>query len=558
MEQYHTYFYVDMRELMMWGAISFAGTKDFEVNTPPTAGPLARSDCPAGFHYPSARERGKCWPGFPGHLICRMEELCSVMSTLVAEIFNTESDDEEFKGFQESDFANSYGRFKHMSKLVAEIFNTESDDEEFMGFQESDFANSYGRFKHISKTLADIFDAPSDEEFSGFPEDECNTLLDHAQDKPDKNINVSKFQSKYITEELIEVFTDDSFSVDCVFEGFPSSTFESNGELDSKSMSLEMEDEDEGFTECEEEEEEDDDLSSIGSEMEPTSKKPHFGLCVAFKFPTRRPAKRKERELDVSESESDDDSGSRKKRSNVLLKRAMNIKENKEMLAKLMAELKSMPGLFPVNVQTSPSKPKRTPKRTFSEGKIERRMNPTRNARPPEGFSVEKLAMDQVKNFRLRSDLSDRFVEDESLKKRRRRSFKYKPGFAVNITEEDLENIAITVKDKIYDRCMGNTCHQCRQKTIDTKTICRNHDCYGVRGQFCGPCLRNRYGENVKTALLNPDWVCPPCRGICNCSFCRRRDGRCATGILVHLAKFYGYDNVQAYLESLQKQLIED
>lgn len=56
-------------------------------------------------------------------------------------------------------------------------------------------------------------------------------------------------------------------------------------------------------------------------------------------------------------------------------------------------------------------KQKRTPKRTFSEGKIERRVNPTRNARPPEGFSVEKLAMDQVKNFRLRSDLSDRFVE---------------------------------------------------------------------------------------------------------------------------------------------------
>lgn len=44
---------------MMWGAISFAGTKDFEVNTPPTAGPLAQSDCPAGFHYPSARARAR-------------------------------------------------------------------------------------------------------------------------------------------------------------------------------------------------------------------------------------------------------------------------------------------------------------------------------------------------------------------------------------------------------------------------------------------------------------------------------------------------------------------
>lgn len=50
----------------------------------------------------------------------------------------------------------------------------------------------------------------------------------------------------------------------------------------------------------------------------------------------------------------------------------------------------------------------------------------------------------------------------------------------------------------------GSTCHQCRQKTVDTKTNCRNPECQGVRGQFCGPCLRNRYGEEVRDALLNP------------------------------------------------------
>ncbi|XP_067865026.1 cell division cycle-associated 7-like protein isoform X2 [Heterodontus francisci] len=412
-----------------------------------------------------------------------------------------------------------------MSQLIAEIFNTESDDEEFMGFQETDFGNRCDHLKYV----------PS-------------------------------FQSKFITEELIEIFTEDSWSTDYVFEGFPECTVEPNGEVDLRSVNLEMEDEDEGFTEYDEE----DDVSSIESEMEATPKKNHFGLRVAFKFPTRRPVKRREREIQDSESESDDDSrsgkkSSGKKSSNVLLKRAMNIKENKEMLAKLMAELKTMPGLFPMKVCTSsPPKLKRTPKRTFSEGKVERRVNPARSARPPEGFSVEKFAisptklMNQVKNFHLRADLSNRSVQDESLSKRRRRSSKGKPRPADDITEEDLENIAITVKDKIYDRCMGSTCHQCRQKTIDTKTICRNQDCSGVRGQFCGPCLRNRYGENVRLALLNPDWVCPPCRGICNCSFCRRRDGRCATGILVHLAKFYGYDNVQAYLESLQKQLTED
>lgn len=50
----------------------------------------------------------------------------------------------------------------------------------------------------------------------------------------------------------------------------------------------------------------------------------------------------------------------------------------------------------------------------------------------------------------------------------------------------------------------GSTCHQCRQKTVDTKTCCRSEDCRGIQGQFCGPCLRNRYGEDVRKALLDP------------------------------------------------------
>lgn len=109
--------------------------------------------------------------------------------------------------------------------------------------------------------------------------------------------------------------------------------------------------------------------------------------------------------------------------------------------------------------------------------------------------------------------------------------------------------MAITVQDKIYDKILDNTCHQCWQKTINTKTVCRNQSCGGVRGQFCGPCLQNRYGEDVRSALLGPDWVCPPCWGICNCSYCWKRNSRCATGILIHLAKFYGYNNVKEYLE---------
>ncbi|MBN3285412.1 CDCA7 protein, partial [Polyodon spathula] len=117
-----------------------------------------------------------------------------------------------------------------------------------------------------------------------------------------------------------------------------------------------------------------------------------------------------------------------------------------------------------------------------------------------------------------------------------------------DITEEELGMIAVNGAEKTYNRATGSTCHQCRQKTIDTKTSCRNLECRGVQGQFCGPCLRNRYGEEVRDALLNPSWQCPPCREICNCSFCRQRDGRCPTGILFPLAQYHGFTDVHSYL----------
>ena len=116
------------------------------------------------------------------------------------------------------------------------------------------------------------------------------------------------------------------------------------------------------------------------------------------------------------------------------------------------------------------------------------------------------------------------------------------------ITEEDLLLIATCVAEKSYDQVNGTTCHQCRQKTDDMKTICRSDQCFGVRGQFCGPCLRNRYGEDAREAIMNPDWTCPPCRGSCNCSFCMKKRGRAATGIMIHVAKERGYSNVKDFL----------
>lgn len=131
-------------------------------------------------------------------------------------------------------------------------------------------------------------------------------------------------------------------------------------------------------------------------------------------------------------------------------------------------------------------------------------------------------------------------------KKRLSKNVSFRPFEAV--TEEDLVLVADRTSDKKYDQVEGTSCHQCRQKTDDLKTVCRGSRCVGVRGQFCGPCLKNRYGECAKEAIMNPNWECPPCRGICNCSFCMKKRGRRATGILIHAAKQQGFDNVSTYL----------
>jgi len=72
------------------------------------------------------------------------------------------------------------------------------------------------------------------------------------------------------------------------------------------------------------------------------------------------------------------------------------------------------------------------------------------------------------------------------------------------ITQDMLDNVAEKSIQKTYCKINGTCCHQCRQKTMDTKTICRSEDCIGLRGRFCGPCLQGRYGESVVEALKDP------------------------------------------------------
>ena len=111
---------------------------------------------------------------------------------------------------------------------------------------------------------------------------------------------------------------------------------------------------------------------------------------------------------------------------------------------------------------------------------------------------------------------------------------------------------------KVYKSIKYIICHQCRQKTVDMKTVCRSGYCVGVRGQFCGRCLALRYGEDAREALMDPEWKCPPCRNFCNCSICRNRNGKGATGILINLAQAKGYSNVADYLKALTRKTGSD
>lgn len=47
-------------------------------------------------------------------------------------------------------------------------------------------------------------------------------------------------------------------------------------------------------------------------------------------------------------------------------------------------------------------------------------------------------------------------------------------------------------------------------------------------------------------------WACPPCRGYCNCSICRRKQGRDPTGQLSQRAIADGYKSVRHFLSSTE------
>ncbi|XP_077362527.1 cell division cycle-associated 7-like protein isoform X2 [Festucalex cinctus] len=369
-----------------------------------------------------------------------------------------------------------------------------------------------------------------------------------------------RFKSKFITAELARLFSQSDSEED--FEGFSEDEMVESGDGS---------DVDTGF-------------NSDGDET-PTPKRK--SLLVALRFPAKQsPTPKKEpqaksirkqvketvaqkvrqrmkkqedqrKEVKAVKAQGEDEAMCQS-----LSKRDKNIQENKAMLAKLFADLTTMADLtLPDTPQKKQRSPAKTPprKRKLEQLAGSERRNPSRKARPPENFAVDQVCEPLPRGGPRPIDLRRLVEVDEGsavdgLKRKRRshRRSQYEVKSVDDITDDDLANVAYRSKDKIWDKDNGSSCHQCRQKTLDTKTVCRSGFCSAGKGQFCGPCLKNRYGEDVATVLLDPTWSCPICRGMCNCSLCRKKEGRCATGILVGLARYNGHDNVHEYLERLR------
>ena len=297
-----------------------------------------------------------------------------------------------------------------------------------------------------------------------------------------------------------------------------------------------------------------------------------------------------------ADSDSDgDDSGSDDSddEDNIVKRREKNIADNKRMLAQMMAEFNGSEFFKPASMNarrhslpaTSGAEDKENLSinekngGSFSRGRrsacgpsylnLSNRQSPPRlrervngNERPKSSDHIQRRQSrvndDGDDDFKVYLDDEDREAEGIVHIQRKFISKRAEPHVVIpveDITPALLNKISYKLTGKQYDPIKGTSCHQCRQKTADTKTCCRSEECHGVRGQFCGGCLKKRYGEDAIEALLDPNWTCPPCRGICNCSICRNKTGKCATGILYDYSRSLGYKSVH---HLLAKKLEDD
>ncbi|KAI3946031.1 hypothetical protein MKX01_024787 [Papaver californicum] len=224
--------------------------------------------------------------------------------------------------------------------------------------------------------------------------------------------------------------------------------------------------------------------------------------------------------------------------------REQRIRENKERMQKLgILDLSS-------KLKSDFLPPKRSPRYT-PERRTPKHSTPVPSSEPRRSSRLQSVTPVSYTEPRLKKGMEDGEEYGKEL---------IKEGERPEIYTEEHEKKLGTCKapwtlyvdgigtdgKRIYDAVKGKTCHQCRQKTLGHRTHCSI--CNLVQGQFCGDCLYTRYGENVLEANQNPDWICPVCRGICNCSLCRLAKGWMPTGYMYRKVEKLGYKSVAHYL----------
>merc|ERR1719186_251888 len=100
-----------------------------------------------------------------------------------------------------------------------------------------------------------------------------------------------------------------------------------------------------------------------------------------------------------------------------------------------------------------------------------------------EGSQVWDAETKEYREYKLAEEASDYDEEDyqnyETKAKKRtnngRSHIDANEGVLMpeDITPSMLKKVADKFGKKVYNQNIGTTCHQCRQKTVDTKTICR-------------------------------------------------------------------------------------
>ena len=144
----------------------------------------------------------------------------------------------------------------------------------------------------------------------------------------------------------------------------------------------------------------------------------------------------------------------------------------------------------------------------------------------PFSTSMKKLLPNSTKSTHRRNVGTKSTVPNRTYETRNRKSV-YKSSDSDSDHEENFVPKKRELTKRSTTSSEGSTCHQCRQKNKIVKTWCTK--CNSGKGRICEPCLQNRYGETISDSK-QPDWSCPACRGVCNCSICMRKKGEQPTG----------------------------